>query len=135
MRPEEAYVLVIEDDTNNQQIITDLLQIAGVRNISVAASGWQGLKLARESMPRVDLILLDIQLPAADGYTVLRRIRESPRFRNTRVVAVTANTHPQDEAQAQTAGFDGFIGKPLDFDRFPRQIKTLLQGENVWVRA
>jgi len=103
MRLEEAYVLVIEDDINNQQIITDLLELMGIKHIYAHGSGWQGLKAARERMQSIDLILLDIQLPAEDGYGVLRRIRESPRFRNTRVVAVTSNVHTQDEARAPTA--------------------------------
>lgn len=132
IRPEEAYVLVIEDDPNNLMVATDLLHMLGVKYINARASGWQGLKLA-ESLPHVDLILLDIQLPREDGYAVLRHIRAHPRLQNTLVVAVTANVLPQDEAKALAAGFDGFIGKPLDFDRFPHQIRALLQGQPVWM--
>jgi two-component system, cell cycle response regulator DivK len=132
MRPEEAYVLIIEDDLNNLMVTTDLLRMTGVKYFNSRASGWQGIKLA-EKMPRVDLILLDIQLPREDGYTVLANIRANPKLQDTLVVAVTANVLPQDEAQARTAGFDGFIGKPLDFDRFPQQIRRLLQGESVWM--
>jgi len=132
MRPEEAYVLVIEDDPNNLMVTTDLLRMAQVKYINSRASGWQGLKLA-ESMSRVDLILLDIQLPREDGYTVLAKIRANPKLKGTLVVAVTANVLPQDEARARAAGFDSFIGKPLDFDRFPQQILRLLQGETVWM--
>jgi len=132
LNPEEAYVLVIEDNVNNQQIITELLQIAGVQHIAVHPSGWQGLRAARATLPRVDLILLDIQLPGGDGFSVLRSIRENPRFRETRVVAVTANARPREEARARAAGFDGFIGKPLNFHRFPEQIQALLAGEEVW---
>jgi two-component system cell cycle response regulator DivK len=132
IKPEEAYVLVIEDNVDNQQVITELLQIAGVQNITVHASGWQGLRAAREILPRVDLILLDIQLPAEDGFSVLRRIREQSRFSATKVVAVTANARPRDEVRARIAGFNGFIGKPLNFHQFPEQIQALLQGEEVW---
>lgn len=132
MGPEEAYVLVIEDDPNNLMVTTDFLRMIGVKYINARASGWQGLKLA-ESLPRVDLILLDIQLPHEDGYAVLSRIRANPKFQNTRVVAVTANVLPQDQARARKAGFDGFIGKPLDFDRFPQQVLALLQGEDIWM--
>jgi two-component system cell cycle response regulator DivK len=132
MRPEEAFVLVIEDDPDNLLVATDLLRLAGVQHISAQASGWQGLKMA-ESLPRVDLILLDIQLPYEDGYAILEHIRAHPKLCNTCVVAVTANVLPQDEAQARAAGFDGFIGKPLFFDRFPQQIQSLLQGEQVWM--
>ncbi|HEX6287786.1 MAG TPA: response regulator [Herpetosiphonaceae bacterium] len=132
MRPEEAYVLVIEDDLDNLLVVSDLLRLAGVQHINAQESGWQGLKLA-ETLPRVDLILLDIQLPHEDGYAILGHIRANPRLKDTRVVAVTANVLPQDEARARTAGFDGFIGKPLFFDRFPQQIKALLAGEQVWM--
>jgi two-component system cell cycle response regulator DivK len=132
MRPEEANVLVIDDDDNNLLITTELLRMIGVKNINARASGRQGLKLA-ESMAQVDLILLDIQLPHEDGYTILERIRISPKLKGTCVVAVTANVLPQDEARARAAGFDGFIGKPLDFDRFPQQIMTLLGGGPVWM--
>jgi two-component system, cell cycle response regulator DivK len=132
MNPAEAYILLIEDDPNNLMVATDLLRMVGVKYINSRASGWQGLKLA-ETLPQVDLILLDIQLPREDGYAVLEHIRKHPKLSATRVVAVTANVLPQDEVKARAAGFDGFIGKPLDFDRFPQQIRALLAGEPVWM--
>ncbi|MBO9333928.1 MAG: response regulator [Roseiflexus sp.] len=131
IRPEDAYVLVIEDDANNLMITVDLLRMMGIRYVNARASGWQALKLI-ETMPRVDLVLLDIQLPYEDGYQVLRQLRAHPKLRTTRIAAVTANVLPQDEARARAAGFDGFIGKPIDFDRFPQQIRLLLEGARVW---
>ena len=132
LTPEEAYVLVIEDDANNLMVATDLLRMVGIKYINARASGRLGIKMA-EIMPRVDLILLDIQLPYEDGYSVLRQIRMHPQLKDTRVLAVTANVLPQDEARARAAGFDGFIGKPLDFDRFPQQILAVLEGQEVWM--
>jgi two-component system cell cycle response regulator DivK len=76
--------------------------------------------------------LLDIQLPYEDGYAILKQIRANPKLNTARVVALTANVLLQDEIQARTAGFDGFIGKPIDFDRFPHQIQSVLRGEQVW---
>jgi two-component system, cell cycle response regulator DivK len=128
----DAYIVIIEDDLNNLMVTTDLLRMIGVKYINSRASGWQGIKLA-ESLPRVDLILLDIQLPHEDGYAVLKRIRTHPQLKDARVVAVTSNVLPQDEARARREGFDSFIGKPLDFDRFPEQILAILQGKQVWV--
>ena len=132
MKAEEAYILVIEDDANNLMVTTDLLRMVGVKYINARASGWQGLKLA-ETMPKVDLILLDIQLPREDGYTVLRQIRANPKLQDTRVVGVTANVLPHDEAKVRAAGFDGMIGKPLDFDRFPQQIQAILSNQPIWM--
>jgi two-component system, cell cycle response regulator DivK len=131
-KPADAYVLVIEDDVNNLMVATDFLHILGVKYVNARASGWQGVKLA-ESMPQIDLILLDIQLSHEDGYAVLQRIRAIPKLKSTCVVAVTANVLPQDEARVRAAGFDGFIGKPLDFDRFPEQITAILNGETMWM--
>jgi FOG: CheY-like receiver len=131
IRPEDAYVLVIEDDANNLMITVDLLRMMGIRYVNARASGRQVLKLI-ETITRVDLVLLDIQLPYEDGYQVLRQLRAQPKLRTTRIAAVTANVLTQDEARARAAGFDGFIGKPIDFDRFPQQIRLLLEGAEVW---
>jgi two-component system cell cycle response regulator DivK len=131
MTLEDAVVLVIEDDENNLLVATDLLMMVGLQHIHTSTSGKEGLALAA-TLPRLDLILLDIQLPQEDGYAILKRIREHPQLKAVRVAAVTANVMPQDEVRARNAGFDGFIGKPLDFDRFPQQVQSLLSGEDVW---
>lgn len=131
MNPEDAYVLVIEDNPDNLMVATDLLRMTGAKYINSRASGTQALKLA-ETLPRVDLILLDIQLPYEDGYAVLQKIRAHPKLQQTKVLAVTANVMPQDEQKAREAGFDGFIGKPLHPIQFPQQIRAVLAGEMVW---
>ena len=83
-------------------------------------------------MPRVDLVLLDIHIPDEDGYAVLARLRGDPRFQDTRIVAVTADSSQESLLRAKASGFDGFIGKPLDPDEFPNQIKSILLGQSVW---
>jgi two-component system cell cycle response regulator DivK len=132
IQPEEAFVLIVEDNANNLMIATELLRTVGVKYLNSRASGRQALKLA-ETLPQLDLVLLDIQLPYEDGYAILERIRANPKFRQTRVVAVTASVHPEEEARARAAGFDGFIGKPLDINRFPEQIRAVLLGQPVWM--
>lgn len=132
MQPSEASVLVIDDSPDNQQLIALMLRSAGVGQITVRASGRQALSAARDLLPRVDLILLDLYLQSEDGYTILRQIRATPQLKATRVVAVSADADPPSIARVQAAGFDGFLGKPLDFHHFPQQIQALLQGEAVW---
>ena len=127
-------VVVVEDNADNLFIITDILRAEiGVRYCNARASGRQFFKLL-ESNPRlkIDLILLDIQIPGEDGYSVLKRIRTTPALSDTKVVAVTANVMPQDVQRAQAAGFDGFIGKPINADRFPQQLGRIANGEAVW---
>jgi two-component system cell cycle response regulator DivK len=75
---------------------------------------------------------MDIRLPYEDGYVALGKIRSSTTLKNTLVVAVTAEASVTQINRAKEAGFDGFIGKPLDPDRFPEQIHRILSGEQVW---
>ncbi|HDD25063.1 MAG TPA: response regulator [Chloroflexi bacterium] len=131
LQPKDATILVVEDNVQNFVLITRLLAFLGVKKCEWKASGWQVLEFA-EAMPQIDLILMDIFLPEEDGYQVLERLRAHPRFQNTRIIAVTADVSAENMERAREAGFDGFIGKPIDPDRFPNQIRNILQGEEVW---
>jgi two-component system cell cycle response regulator DivK len=75
---------------------------------------------------------MDIRLPYEDGYGALRKIRASDHLKSIPIVAVTAEASDEELAKARTAGFDGFLGKPLDPDRFPEQIRRILSGDPVW---
>jgi two-component system cell cycle response regulator DivK len=131
IEPQSACVLVVEDNLNNFLLITRLLAYLGVKQCEWKASGWQVLEFA-DSLPKVDLILMDIHLPEEDGYQALARLRAHPKFKDTKIIAVTAEATESNLQRARAAGFNGFIGKPLDPDRFPDQIKQILQGEEVW---
>lgn len=129
--PQDCTVLVIEDNLSNFLLMTRLLAYLGIQQCEWKASGWQVLEFA-ESLPKIDLILMDIFLPDQDGYAALDQLRAEPRFKDTLIVAVTADASQANVARAREAGFDGFIGKPLDPDRFPEQIRDILRGESVW---
>ena len=129
--PKDAYVLVVEDNLQNLVLIARLLAFIGVRRYEWKASGWQVLEFA-DTMPRVDLVLMDLHLPYQDGYEALAKLRSDERFANTRVVAVTADANPTTMEKTKQAGFDGFLGKPIDPDKFPEQIISILQGNTVW---
>lgn len=131
INPKDAHVLVVEDNLQNLVLIARLLAFVGVRRYEWKASGWQVLEFA-DTMPRVDLVLMDLQLPYEDGYDALRKLRSDNRFDKTRIVAVTADANPASMKKARAAGFDGFLGKPIDPDRFPDQIVAILQGKSVW---
>lgn len=129
--PQDAYVLVVEDNLQNLVLIARLLAFVGVRRYEWKASGWQVLEFA-DTMPRVDLVLMDLHLPYEDGYEALSKLRGDSRFSGTRVIAVTADADPVTMEKTKEAGFDGFLGKPIDPDRFPDQIVSILQGDSVW---
>ena len=125
-------VLIVEDNVRNYALLARLLSFMGVKQTEWRRSGWQILEFAQDTMPGLDLILLDIHLPEEDGYQVLARLRADDRFLQTRVVAVTADVSSANLARARAAGFDGFLAKPLNVDLFPDQIRRILDGEAVW---
>ena len=94
-------------------------------------SGYEVLEFA-DTLPRLDLILMDIRLPYEDGYSALKKIRKSPRLKDVPVVAVTAEASLEQMTKAKDSGFNGFLGKPLNPDHFPNQMQRILAGEPVW---
>ena len=128
--PANKTVLVVEDNVANFVLIARLLGFMGI-HCEWKTSGYEVVEYA-DTLPRLDLILMDIRLPYEDGYSALRKIRASESLKTSLVVAVTAEASQEEIRKAREAKFDGFIGKPLDPDRFPEQIRRILIGEPVW---
>jgi two-component system cell cycle response regulator DivK len=128
--PKDATVLVVEDNVSNFVLIARMLGFMGI-HCEWKTSGYEVVEYA-DTLPRLDLILMDIRLPYEDGYGALKKIRASDRLKNVPIVAVTAEASQEQMSKARASGFNGFLGKPLDPDRFPDQIKRILSGEPVW---
>lgn len=128
--PQDATVLVVEDNVSNFVLIARMLGYMGI-HCEWKTSGYEVVEYA-DTLPRLDLILMDIRLPYEDGYGALKKIRLSPSLKDTLVIAVTAEASQDQINKARESGFDGFIGKPLDPDRFPDQIRKILANEPVW---
>ena len=131
--PKDAAVLVVEDNVSNFVLIARMLGYLGI-HCEWKTSGYEVLEYA-DTLPRLDLILMDIRLPYEDGYGAQKKIRAADRFKSVPIVAVTAEASPDQMKKAKEAGFDGFLGKPLDADRFPEQIRRIMSGEQVWEYA
>ena len=129
--PKEATILIVEDNVSNFVLMARMLAYMGVPRCEWKTSGWQVVEFA-DTLPKIDLILMDLRLPYEDGYGALKKVRATPKIKDTIVVAVTAEASQEKLNRAREAGFDGFLGKPLDPDRFPEQIRRLLRGEQVW---
>ena len=129
--PKDAHVLVVEDNVPNFVLIARMLAYMGVQRCEWKTTGWGVVDFA-STMPQVDLILMDLRMPHEDGYDALDQIRDHPRLKDTIVVAVTAHGSSEELKKAKQAGFNGFLNKPLDPDRFPEQIRRVLQGEAIW---
>ena len=127
---QDAIVLVVEDNVSNFVLIARMLGYMGL-HCEWKTSGYEVVEYA-DALPQLNLILMDIRLPYEDGYGALRKIRACKTLKDTLVVAVTAESSLEQLNKAKNAGFDGFLGKPLDMDRFPDQIRRILSGEPVW---
>jgi two-component system cell cycle response regulator DivK len=126
----ETTVLVVEDNVSNFVLLARMLGFLGI-HCEWKTSGYEVLEFA-DTLPRLDLILMDIRLPYEDGYGALQKIRQSPRLKDVPVIAVTAEASMEQMTKAKTSGFNGFLGKPLNPDLFPNQMQRILAGEPVW---
>ena len=122
-----ATILIVEDSPDNMRLVSTVLRLK--QHIIHEMVDGEGL-LARLDATRPDLVLMDIQLPGKDGFTLLEEIRNSAHA-NLRVVALTAHAMSGDRDRALQAGFDGYITKPIDVRRFPEQLVRAMKGEIV----
>jgi len=129
-RRRNVTILVVEDNVSNFVLIARMLTYMGM-HCEWKTSGYEVVEFA-DTFSHIDLILMDIRLPYEDGYAAHKKLRTSPSFKDTLIVAVTAEASQDSLNRARQAKFDGFIGKPLDPDRFPDQINRILGGEQVW---
>jgi two-component system cell cycle response regulator DivK len=106
-------ILYIEDNPDNMLLVQRALEARGYRLLK-AANGIDGVSMAQEN--RIDLILLDINLPDIDGYEVAKRLRKSskPDLAYIPIIAVTANALKGDADRALEAGCDVYMSKPID---------------------
>jgi two-component system, cell cycle response regulator DivK len=130
-RPEEAYIILVEDDPNSYLVVEDLVKHAGFKHFYHRSSGVKLVPLI-EALPQIDLILLDIGLPGEDGFAVLNRLRAHPQSARAHIAAVTANIMHQTRLRAKDAGFDSFISKPIRPDKICDQIRGMLSGQTYW---
>ena len=108
-------ILIVEDNDKNMKLVRDVLQVKGYRTIE-AVTGEDGVRLARERRPA--LVLMDIQLPGINGIEALRQIRADPATASIPVIAVTASVMASDRRNIVEAGFDAYVGKPLNLREF-----------------
>jgi CheY-like chemotaxis protein len=131
-RPQKTghFCLVVEDNASNFFLIARLLENMGI-HCEWKTSGYEVAEYAG-TLDCIDFILMDIMLPYDDGFEAMRKIRQKHTFDNIPIIAVTALANSEEMNKAILAGFNGFIGKPLDPDEFPEQIKKILAHQAVW---
>jgi len=118
-------VLVVEDDEYGQILVSKMLERMKVETLS-ARNGFEAVKIAKGENP--DLVLMDCQMPGMDGFEATSKIREHEKrngYAGVPIIAMTANTLPQDQEKCFSVGMNDFLGKPVT-------IKTLTTKIDDW---
>ncbi|MDL1909869.1 response regulator [Chloroflexi bacterium CFX6] len=120
---EKATVLYVEDNPDNRLLIRRIL-LSENYGLLEANDAQEALEVLKTNKP--DLILMDINMPDMDGYTLTAKIKTTPGFERIPILALTANVMRGDKEKSLEAGCDGYIQKPVDFDELLREIERFL---------
>jgi CheY-like chemotaxis protein len=118
-----ACILVVDDNSTNLKLVSDLLAYEGHVIIN-AMDAEEAQVMLKVTLP--DLILMDIALPGMDGLTLTRHLKADSRTRHIRIVAITAFAMKGDEQKALDAGCDGYITKPINTRALPGTVASIL---------
>lgn len=123
-------ILIVEDDATIRTVLEMALLGAGFVHVTSCGRGDEGLEAVRLQKP--DLVLLDLMLPGLDGFTVCRRIRETPSLAPVRVIMLTARTQNEDIVRGLECGADDYVTKPFDRAVLLARIRAVLRrGDTV----
>jgi len=123
MADTRGVILYVEDNLDNRILVRRVLMAEGYTVVE-AESAQSALAYLDRETP--DLILMDINMPDVDGYTLTKQLKARPELRRVPIIAVTANVMKGDMEKSLEAGCDGYIPKPIDIDQLPVQIERFL---------
>ena len=126
-KAQNTTILVVDDVADNLILISLALQSNGYR-VLTASSGEEAIRIALKARP--DLVLMDIAMPDVDGLAATRRIRKHPELLHLPVIALTAFETLGFRQAAREAGFDGYLTKPIDFEKLNNLINLFLRDED-----
>jgi len=120
-------ILVVDDNDMNRQLLTDVLTRHGYTMFS-ARNGAEGVAMAIEHTP--NLILMDIQMPVMNGLDAGKALRNDPRTKDIRLLALTSYNVLEEKDNFFQTGFDGYLDKPLEIRKLPAIIKGYLPDDD-----
>lgn len=126
--PDEAErILVVDDDAATVDLMLECVDRArrGVK-LEAVSNGYEALLKVGTYRPHV--IVLDVFMPGLDGFEVCRRIKDGPETRSTKILVVSARSDETVRQQAEAAGADGFLAKPVEVGRLVDCLRTLFEG-------
>ena len=121
-----AKILIVDDDLDIRRLLGHRLKTRGYEAV-FAGDAISAVNQARTERP--DLILLDLSMPAGDGYVVMERIRAMPVLEGTPVIIVSARDPLAEEQRLINSGADAFFRKPFDYEELLTAIAQALGGE------
>ena len=125
----DYHALIVDDKPTNIDVLAMLLEREGVAHTAVTSS--RHVLGTVDLMERVDVVFLDLEMPNGDYYHLLHELKAHPRLTGVPIVAYTVHTSEIDSARQ--AGFDSFLGKPLQVTEFPKHFRRIMNGESIWV--
>jgi two-component system cell cycle response regulator DivK len=125
----KGLILYVEDNPDNRNLVNRVLHAEGYTIIE-AINAKQAIEKLQSN--QVNLILMDINMPDMDGYTLTAKIKSMEKYAKIPIIAVTANVMRGDREKSLEAGCDGYIQKPIDIDILPQQIERfMIRSTNV----
>ena len=116
-------ILYVEDNPDNRLLVKRIL-LSEDYALLEATGAMEALDVLKTTRP--DLILMDINMPDMDGYTLTAKIKSLPGFERVPILALTANVMRGDKEKTLEAGCDGYIQKPLDIEQLTREIEKFI---------
>jgi len=116
-------ILIVEDNPPNMRLLEMVLRAKNYTLLR-ATDGEEALDMAIREQP--DLIIMDIQLPKMSGLEVTRKLRETPAFNHTPIIAITAYAMKGDKEKVIESGCDAYLSKPINTRELPEMIAGML---------
>jgi two-component system cell cycle response regulator DivK len=124
---ENKHALIIDDDAYNVYIMERFLDRENIAYTAITDTA--ALENTLKELQKIDLVLLDLEMPKRDGYLIIDILKQ---HLEPHVPIVACTVHTAEINRTKKLGFSGFIAKPLDMERFPEQINRILNGETIW---
>ncbi|SRR5258706_14678160 len=129
----QPYIIYVEDDSFSRTVMEMILKKGlGHKNLVIYENSNYFIERLDSLPVEPEIIFLDIHMGPYDGFTLLKMIRENPKYCSVKVIALTASVMNEEVSMLQESGFDGGLAKPLDMELFPDLLERIRQGDEVW---
>lgn len=126
-------ILYVEDEAKSRRVMRMLLvNSMKLENVNIFEDSSNFMARVDALAPKPDVIFLDIHVTPYNGFQMLEMLRNSERYNDTIICALTASVMNEEVTQLRESGFGGCLSKPIDIDTFPEILSLILKGEELW---